>query len=199
MRHALIAAAMAFLLMAVPAMAAQNVYDLVNEAVKAQSEGNTSHAFELYSKIMDSGELQSDPKILAYLYNNRAVIWLQRGNEGMALQDFERSLELYPDQTAYYNRALILADRGRKQEALEDLDKAIAMFPRYANAYELRGHLRLEQGDASQGRADLRKARELQLKIRFLGPGEFTAGPQEMQSAQDGAPSHPLRQQMRVE
>jgi len=200
MRTFMLAALLGALLLAAPALAAQNVYDMVNDAVKAQSEGDLHRAFELYTQIIESGKLQSDPKILSYLHNNRAVIWLQRGSEGMALEDFQHSIELYPDHTAYYNRALILADRGRTQEALVDLSKAIKMFPKYAKAYELRGHLLLEQGQAAQARADLKKARELKLNIRFLGPGEFTAGPQGAELSPDnGSDASPLRQRMRVE
>lgn len=148
--------------------AKQNVYDKVNEAVKAQSEGNTGHAFQLYNDIINSGDLNSDPNILAYIYNNRAVIQLSRGNEGMAFADFEKALELRPDPTAYYNRALLLSERGRQQEALADLDKAIELHPKYSKAFEQRGYLRLDMGDSKGGRSDLRMAEALRMKIEFL-------------------------------
>lgn len=197
MRHTVCFVLLALALLAAPAWGAENVYNQVNDAVRAQSDGNLSRAFELYTSIIDSGELRSDPKILAYLHNNRAVIWLQQGSEGMAMEDFQRALELYPDHTTYYNRALILVDRGRPQEALVDLNKAIAMFPEYGNAYELRGQLMMEAGNPVQGRADMEKAAELKLRIHFLGPGEYTAGAQPYVPKQAGEQG--LRERRRVE
>ncbi len=164
------------LLAALPVRASEvELYNKVNDAVRAQSAGDYFTAFQLYTQLIDSGKLADDPKILAYLHNNRAVIWLQRDNETMAFADFQKAMELAPDPTTYYNRALIYADRGRKAEALADLEQAIRLFPRYAKAFELRGHLMLETGNTAQGRKDLAKARELKMKIAFLGPGEYTA------------------------
>ncbi len=157
------------------AQAAENVYDTVNRAVKAQSDGNAGLAFELYSEIIHSGKLETDPKILAYIYNNRAVLWLQQGSQSMALDDFQNALVLHPDHTTYYNRALIFSQQARPRDALADLDKAIEMFPRYARAYTLRGQLHLELGNRDQAREDLRLADFYKYKISFLKEGQFEA------------------------
>ncbi len=182
------------LLLPLPATAG-NVYDMVNDAVRAQSDGDMLRAYQLYGQIIDSGKLRDDPKILAHLYNNRAVIFLQQGNEAMALSDVRQAVELYPDHTSYYNLALLLSERGHVKEALENLDKAIELHPDYSNAYELRGHLLIETGKAGQGRKDLAMARKLKLKITFLGPGEFSADHRTPRHEQ----TQPARERRRVE
>lgn len=163
------------LLLAAPqqARASEQVYNLVNDGVRAQSEGNMQQALDIYTRIIDSGELLDDPKILAYLHNNRAVIMMQRDEPRRALLDLDRALELHPDPSTYYNRALILADYGDKEKALSDLDKALEMLPTYSNAYERRGRLLLEMGRPAQGRADLDKAKQNRHKISFLSKGEI--------------------------
>lgn len=179
--------------------AAENVYDTVNRAVKAQSNGNAGLAFELYSEIIHSRKLQSDPKILAYIYNNRAVLWLQQGSQSMALDDFQHALLLHPDHTAYYNRALIYSQQGRPRDALADLDKAIEMFPRYARAYALRGQLHLELGNRSQAREDLRLADLYKYKVRFLKQGQFEAPGHGLEEEPKSPASGLMRERMRVE
>ncbi len=157
----------------VSAKSQPNVYNQVNDAVRAHSEGNLRLAEDLYTRIINSGKLNDDPKILAYLHNNRAVIMMQREEPGRAIMDLDRALELYPEPSAFYNRALLLADSGDKEKALADLNKAIELQPNYGNALERRGRLLLEMGRRAEARDDLEKAKKSRFKIAFLGQGDL--------------------------
>lgn len=150
------------------AAAYAGIYDDVNNAVRAHGDGDIMYAFEQYSKIIESGELKSDPKILAYIYNNRAVIWLQQGNDQKAMEDYEEALKLHPEPAAYFNRGLIKAQRGDVQSALKDYDKAIELNPEFWKAHQERGHARLALGDVVGGRSDLAEAARLIMKIEFF-------------------------------
>jgi len=146
---------------------AAGVVEDANMAVKAHQAGDLSLAFQLYTKLIESKELDSDDNLLVYAYNNRGQIHLQRGNQAMAFEDFNRALAAKPDPTAYYNRGYIYVERKENEKALADFDKALELNPKYSKAYTARGELLLRLGKTEQGRADLAKARAAQLKLEF--------------------------------
>ncbi len=144
------------------------IYAIANEAVKAHEAGNLDRALALYGTVIDSGVLGPGDRVLTYCYNNRATIWLSRGDDDKAFLDLSKGIEYNPDYTAYYNRGTLFEQRGRLDEALADYTKALELFPGYGKALEARGHLLVSRGQADQGRKDLRNAQIAQLKIRFF-------------------------------
>ena len=61
----------------------------------------------------------------AYLYYNRACVYVQRKDYACAIDDFTQALALDPRLAeAYYNRGLALIDSGKTAEGISDLSKA---------------------------------------------------------------------------
>lgn len=62
------------------------------------------------------------------------------GSRVRALDYFERSLALRPDQPdVHYNRALILLNEERPAEAVAGFEEALKAYPTFVHAWELRG------------------------------------------------------------
>lgn len=149
------------------AFAAPNVVEDANNAVNAHKAGDLTQAYMLYTKVIESKELDPDDNLLLYAYNNRGQINLERGNEGQAFEDFNAALRVRPDPTALYNRGQIYAERNERDKALADFNQALEINPKYAKAYEARGELLLKMGKADQGRADLSKSKTAKFKFEF--------------------------------
>ncbi len=155
------------LLASTPAPGRADVVADANRAVQAQADGELGLAMELYTRILDSGEVHPGEGLYSYLLINRALIHKTRGQTEQALVDLDKSIAAKPDHAAFFNRGIIRVEQNRREEALADFDRAIELNPRYAKAYRERGELLLRMNQAERGRADLNKARELELKIEF--------------------------------
>lgn len=65
------------------------------------------------------------PQLRALLLNNRSLGYLNLSQTDSALQDVNRSLQLYPQNSfAFYHRALIYIRLGKMDEACSDLHRA---------------------------------------------------------------------------
>lgn len=61
----------------------------------------------------------------AYLYYNRACVYVQRKDYARAIEDYTQAITLDPRLAeAYYNRGLALIDSGKTAEGVSDLSKA---------------------------------------------------------------------------
>jgi tetratricopeptide (TPR) repeat protein len=57
-----------------------------------------------------------------------------RGKHDQAVQDYNRAIELNPNQAvSYYNRARVYSRQERHEQALQDLRKAIQINPDFKN------------------------------------------------------------------
>jgi lipoprotein NlpI len=69
--------------------------------------------------------LSLDPK-LAYVYNDRSVIWMDRGDHARAMMDIDHALRLDPRYSnAHMNRGSALLGQGKKIEAMAEFDRAV--------------------------------------------------------------------------
>jgi tetratricopeptide (TPR) repeat protein len=150
-----------------PRAFAASVVEDANNAMNAHKAGDLTQAYMLYSKVIESKELDPDDNLLLYAYNNRGQINLQRGNQAQAFEDFNAALRVKPDPTALYNRGHIYAERNEREKALADFNQALELNPKYSKAYEARGELLLKMGKPDQGRADLNKSKTAKFQFEF--------------------------------
>ena len=76
-----------------------------------------------------------------------------------AIADFDKAIELSPDQYFYYfRRAKAKFELGQYQETITDLDTAIQLYPNDDRNYLLRGNAKEQIGDLEGAKSDLEKA-----------------------------------------
>jgi len=91
----------------------------------------------------------------AIAYNNRGVIHGQKGDNTMALDDFNQALALEPLYApAYFNRANVYLRMGEFDRSIENNTRAIAQCPQYTMAYYYRGIAYCIKGKYDRGIAD---------------------------------------------
>ena len=84
------------------------------------------------------------------------------GQTKLALEDYNRAVELFPEYpVAYNNRGNLLLSIGQLGEAMKDFDRALLLAPGYAAAYSNRGNAKLKLGKPAEAIADFTKAIEL--------------------------------------
>ena len=87
------------------------------------------------------------PHLLPYIYNTKGNILHQLHQYPAALQAYDQSLELAPDEAGTLsNRGNVLNDLGRYNEAISTFDKALQIKPDFANAYNGKGNTFLHLG-----------------------------------------------------
>ncbi len=73
---------------------------------------------------------------MAVAYNIRAVAYRRKGLHDQAITDFNKAIELNPDDPrTYINRGNAYKEKGLYDRAIEDYGKAIALEPDDADAY----------------------------------------------------------------
>ncbi len=98
----------------------------------------------------------------AVWYGNRGNLYRDQQKYKLALDDYNKAIELNPNHAgAYYNRGLLYSDQKKYDLALSDYDKAIEINPNYAEAYVNRGVLYRLQEKYELALADYDKAIEL--------------------------------------
>ncbi|CAO5021163.1 UDP-N-acetylglucosamine--peptide N-acetylglucosaminyltransferase SPINDLY [Microcystis aeruginosa] len=95
-------------------------------------------------------------------YVNRGILYRRQQKYKLALDDYNKAIELNPNfAMAYNNRGNIYSDQKKYDLALSDYDKAIEINPNYAEAYVNRGVLYRLQEKYELALADYDKAIEL--------------------------------------
>jgi tetratricopeptide (TPR) repeat protein len=96
---------------------------------------------------------------LAGLYVNRANGYDANGDKNSALQDYNRALELAPDNAGiYYNRGALFVTQENYDAALKDYNAALRLNPGYVAALSNRGRLFAFKHDHSAALADFSEA-----------------------------------------
>jgi protein O-mannosyl-transferase len=96
---------------------------------------------------------------LAYQY--RGIAYGQTGQYRLAIDDFNKALNVNKYYKGYNNRGFAYANLGLYQQAIEDYNEAIHLQPDYVKAYYNRGHAYLSQHNRDLGCRDAQKACEL--------------------------------------
>lgn len=129
-----------------PARADQVVQQRIDEAVSALVGGNPGQSVTSYTEALKDTTLANDRR--ATILNDRAVAYGRMGETKLAVEDFNRAVQLFPEYAATYNnRGALLLSIGMTKEAIKDFDRAILLSPGYAAAYNNRAgaHEKLAQ------------------------------------------------------
>ena len=95
-------------------------------------------------------------------YNNRGLVYRERGELDRAIQDYDTAIELAPDSAeAYSNRGGAYCDKGELDRAIQDCEKAIELEPEFADAYNNYGLVYRERGEFNKAIANYNRAIEL--------------------------------------
>lgn len=105
--------------------------------------------------------ITKNPKV-AQAYNNLGSYALKENNGKLAMQHFNKAIELKPYYAdAYSNRGSLYADLGNSEKAFQDLNQAIQLRP-HADAYYNRANEFVKMKDLNSALADY--AESLKLK-----------------------------------
>lgn len=105
----------------------------------------------------------NNPKVLSIAHNNRGNAYASRGQYGLAIQDYNKSIELNPNYAKpYNNRGVAYQKSGEYDAAIKDFDAAINLDPNYANAFANRGEAYQKEGDYLRALKDFDEAIRLQ-------------------------------------
>lgn len=127
------------------------------DAIYALQQRELVQAVNLFTRCIETGQLGTSNLIVAH--NDRGNAHGRLGNYDAALHDFNRVIELAPDDPdAWYNRGLTLRRLGRTGEALNDYDRVLELDPGYTKAYINRGSLFGEIGQLKAAVADFTRA-----------------------------------------
>lgn len=106
--------------------------------------------------------IKTNPETAALAYLNRGLIKARSGNQKLAIDDFNKAAEIFPEYPdAYSNRALAKSELSIKQGILEDYDKAIKLNPKNQIFYFNRGIFKAANNNKNGAIDDYSKALEL--------------------------------------
>jgi tetratricopeptide (TPR) repeat protein len=146
------------------------------EGGAALLRGQYDKAIIAYDEVLATPEIADFLKAAAYSDRGVAKWRLKRTTE--AVDDFNLSIQISPENSAVYNnRGNALMDLGHPEEAVRDFDRAIALSPNYGAAYNNRGNARAALAQYQQAFHDFRKAAELMptSAVPFNGRGKAHA------------------------
>ena len=85
--------------------------------------GNAGQALTDYTEALKDTGLANDRR--ATILNDRAVAYIRLGQPKLALEDFNRAVQLFAEYpAAYNNRGNLLVSLGQYGEAIKDFDRA---------------------------------------------------------------------------
>lgn len=130
------------------------------EGSAALVRGSASTAITAFTEALKEPNLPNDRK--ATILNDRAVAYGRLGQTRLAVEDYNRAVQLFPEYAAVYNnRGNTLLAMGQVREALKDFDRAIMLTPGYAVAFNNRAGAHMRMGQTPEAIRDYTKAIEL--------------------------------------
>jgi tetratricopeptide (TPR) repeat protein len=130
------------------------------DAPAALVKSSASGAVGVFTEALKDANITNDRR--AALLNDRAVAYGRLGQTRLAIEDFNRAAQLFPEYAALYNnRGNTLLAVGQTREAIKDFDRAILLTPGYAVAFHNRAGAYMRLGQTSEAIRDYTKAIEL--------------------------------------
>src|SRR5690349_2999211 len=103
------------------------------DAAAALVRGDSGQAVTGYTDALKEMTLANDRR--ATILNDRGVAYARLGQPKLAIDDFNRAAQLFPEYAAIYNnRGNLLLALGYPEEAIKDFNRAIVLAPGYAAA-----------------------------------------------------------------
>ena len=131
-------------------------YQILNKAIKCQSEGNIVQAIKCYEFLIKK-EFQE-----SVVFANYGIILINLGRLQEAEVSIRKAIELNPkDATLYSNLGGILKDLGKIKQAEVSIRKAIELNPKDALLHTNLGTILKDLGEIKQAEVSIRKAIEL--------------------------------------
>ncbi|MDE0397201.1 MAG: tetratricopeptide repeat protein, partial [Candidatus Poribacteria bacterium] len=136
----------------------QNRGDLASEMQEKQNWYEKAIVHYTETLKLESGCIEA--------YNNRGVVYRDKGEFDRALQDFNTAIDLDPDYaSAYNNRGIVYGKNGKPDSALQDFNTAIDLDPESVDSYNNRGLTYKEIGEVDLAIEDYNKAIQLDPKF----------------------------------
>lgn len=121
------------------AHAADQILLRAREGAAAMLRGQYDRAVALYDEALGTPDVSKF--VQASIYSDRGVAKWRMKKTREAIDDFNESIQLAPDNAIVYNnRGNALMDLGHPAEAIKDFDRAIALEPAYGAAFNNRGN-----------------------------------------------------------
>ena len=138
----------------------QYVTMYAKRAYARQQLGDNMGAIPDYGRAI---EMEPPINQAQYYFHRGMCFTALGGHEEHAVQDYGRSIAVYPDHPGPYHLRgkLYASDLGRYEEAIADFDRLLAMHPQIAEGYQLRGYAKLNLGRAHAAIPDLLEANRL--------------------------------------
>jgi tetratricopeptide (TPR) repeat protein len=151
-----ISAALFFATMLAPAALASSGSDL-KAGYAAVLRHQYDQAIARLTAAIDAGVLNPRDQALAYQW--RGAEYLHKGEDELAILDFNRALDLDPTlATAYSDRGVAHRRQGRYEFAIADYTEAIRLWPNWHDWYLNRGLAYQALGRHDEAIADFTKA-----------------------------------------
>ena len=155
--------ALAMLLMALASPVTGALAAGADSALKAQDaaaalvRGDTGQAVLGYTEALKDTSLSNDRR--ATILTDRAVAYARLGQTKLAIDDFNRAAQLFPEYAPIYNnRGSLLLALGYPEEAIKDFNRAIVLAPGYAAALGNRAGAYAQVGHNEQAIRDYTRA-----------------------------------------
>src|ERR1035438_7944651 len=92
----------------------------------------------------------------AIAYSIRGTTKRNLGDYQGTIDDYNKSIELYPNAKTFHNRAEAKGSLGDYKGAIQDYNKALELYPDFADAYGYRGEAKDNLGDFEGDRKSTR-------------------------------------------
>jgi tetratricopeptide (TPR) repeat protein len=130
------------------------------DGASALLRGNVALAITSYTDALKDQTLTNDRR--GAILNDRAVAYARSGQTKLAIDDFNRAVQLFPEHAATYNnRGNLLLALGLAKEALRDFDRAVLLAPGYSAAFANRAGAYDRLGQTDDALRDYSRAIEL--------------------------------------
>ncbi|GAA6212242.1 hypothetical protein NBRC116602_19830 [Hyphomicrobiales bacterium 4NK60-0047b] len=142
------------------AKAAESASLLARKGNTALKRRENEKAIQYFSEALFAGALEIYTK--ASILNDRGLAYSRLKKFHLALKDFNRAIEAFPEYAkAYNNRGLLLHRLGHNEEAIKDFNRAIALHPSMGVSYHNRANAFLKAGAEKPAFSDFGKAATL--------------------------------------
>lgn len=133
---------------------------LVDQAAISLTRGDASQAAATYTEALKDPALPNDRR--ASILTDRGVAYTRLNQAKLALDDFNKAAQLFPEYAAVYNnRGNLLLALGLHKEAIKDFDRALVLAPGYASAYNNRANAYMGLNQTAEAYRDYTKAIQL--------------------------------------